>query len=409
MKLLQIHDQDCRLIGPPPRAQAGGGGIGVYLTTVCNGLLDRGHDVAMIRYSPDGPLVGGGGYYQLRSGSQRLPAGGLDDLLSAARAESPDVIHLHSVYYAMHPRMIEVLLEHWPIVYTLHDVTPLCFRHTKLHPDGSLCSRAVGLSCLGGCYKLGSTASFVRDLFRVFNSRRHLRLYRRLPRLVVPSDYLRRTLIVNGFDTRRIQVLPQFSRVEPAASPPPSGGRRILYVGRLVREKGVLVFLHALAKLTTDDWTADIVGEGPLQREALDLAVQLEIEHRVRFHGPAGAEQLQHFYRAASLVVVPSLIPESFGLVGVEAMAFARPVVAFAAGGIPQWLEDGRTGLLAPHGDVPALAACIDRLLRDHDLAERLGTAGAQAVQARFTLDHHLDGLLAIYRSAAGRSVEVAA
>ena len=90
---------------------------------------------------------------------------------------------------------------------------------------------------------------------------------------------------------------------------------------------------------------------------------------------------------------MPSRWAEPFGLVGLEAMAHARPVVAFAVGGIPGWLQDGQTGFLAQPEDVHDLAKQINRLLTDPDLSEKLGRQGRARVPCEFSPEKHLSSL----------------
>ena len=80
-------------------------------------------------------------------------------------------------------------------------------------------------------------------------------------------------------------------------------------------------------------------------------------------------------------------------MVGLEAMHQARPVVAFSVGGIPDWLEHEKTGLLVPEQDVAGFAAALDRLLTDRDTAARLGRQGQAQAQAKFSFTRYLDGL----------------
>ena len=100
---------------------------------------------------------------------------------------------------------------------------------------------------------------------------------------------------------------------------------------------------------------------------------------------------------ARTLLVFSSMLHESFGLVGVEAMSFGKPVVAFRAGGVTEWLTHERTGLLSDHGDVATLSRHIARLLSDAPLREHLGAQARLEVESRFTLDRHLDQLQEIY------------
>ena len=95
----------------------------------------------------------------------------------------------------------------------------------------------------------------------------------------------------------------------------------------------------------------------------------------------------------AKLVVVPSRWPEPFGMIGLEAMHYGRPVVAFRVGGIPDWLEHGVTGLLAPEQDTRALAQAIDQLLADPQLCAKFGAAAQSCVREKFSFDRYLDRL----------------
>jgi glycosyltransferase involved in cell wall biosynthesis len=97
------------------------------------------------------------------------------------------------------------------------------------------------------------------------------------------------------------------------------------------------------------------------------------------------------------MVVIPSLIPEAFGLVGIEAMTFGKPVVAFDSGGIREWLIDGETGFLVKRGDIRGLGDRISQLLKEESLAREMGKKGKERVEKFYRKDIHLKKLLAIY------------
>jgi type III pantothenate kinase len=130
------------------------------------------------------------------------------------------------------------------------------------------------------------------------------------------------------------------------------------------------------------------------------LARNLGVEDRVRFTGWLDAGQLAQQLADASVVVVPSLWPEPFGLVGIEALAAGRPVVASATGGIGDWLEDGVSGLSVPPGDAGLLAAALNELLADPARQAEMGLAGKHAVQERFSPERHAAVLLEAYEAA---------
>lgn len=143
-----------------------------------------------------------------------------------------------------------------------------------------------------------------------------------------------------------------------------------------------------------------VAGVGPDLGRNRELTAKLGLQHRVNFVGWVNPEQRSAYYRQASIVVVPSIWPEPFGLVGIEAMSYAKPVVAFKVGGIPEWLEDGQTGFLIPPYKLTRLTERIDFLLRNPDAAKQMGHKGRQRVEGRFSPSHYAAELEKIYRLA---------
>jgi phosphatidylinositol alpha-1,6-mannosyltransferase len=163
----------------------------------------------------------------------------------------------------------------------------------------------------------------------------------------------------------------------------------ILTVGRLVERKGFDLSLEATARLleTGKDIRYLIVGEGPQKRKLQQLASKLGLEDHVVFVGSVAEEELAAHYNLATLFVMPSrYMPdegsvEGLGLVYLEAMASALPVVAGRSGGVPDIVIDGENGLLVDPGSVTELTGAIDRLLSDDAYAKELGGNGLAFVR----------------------------
>jgi lipopolysaccharide/colanic/teichoic acid biosynthesis glycosyltransferase len=164
----------------------------------------------------------------------------------------------------------------------------------------------------------------------------------------------------------------------------------LLFVGRLVPYKGVDVFLRALCRL---DASAVIVGSGPLEPTLRRLAHSLGIGEQVHFVGELPDDELRALYHACDAFVLPSVAPnEAFGVVQLEAMACAKPVVSTdLPTGVPWVNRDGETGLVVPPRDPRALRAALARLLDDPLLREKLGRQGWRRVHDEFTVERMVD------------------
>jgi glycosyltransferase involved in cell wall biosynthesis len=177
-------------------------------------------------------------------------------------------------------------------------------------------------------------------------------------------------------------------------------GQRLLYVGRLMPQKGVEHLLHALAMMRTQA-SLDIVGDGPSRASLEQLAKQLEVAPRIRWHGQVSQSQLPTLYQRAAAVVVPS-IDEGLGLVAVEALLCETPVVAFDSGGLRDVIQHNKTGLLVKSGDRAALAGALDDLLARDGRGSDLGRAGRIYALSAFAPESAARRYAGIYRQVLG-------
>ena len=406
MRILHIHDKPFAMPVSGPAAEVSGpveaGGIEVYLSCIAGELLRRGHELSELRFGEGVPADDARAHprrHRARSSSVVPRRSAMAAVEGVLRQASPDVVHLHSPYYAVHPTLLARIGRRWPTVLTQHDVTPFCMNGTKLRGDATLCERRIGLRCLsGGCFRSGRQDGLLQDLVRVAIGPAKLGAMATIPVVVVPSRYLRDEALRHGLSPERVRVLPQFPEFAGMEDVPPPEARRILFVGRLVAEKGAGRLIDALALLQTPGWEVTIAGDGPLAEVLRSKAAHLP--GTVHFAGTVRRRDLPRLFAWSNVVVVPSLIPESFGLVGVEAMALGRPVVAFRAGGITEWLHDNETGLFARHGDAADLAQKIDRLLSDRPLQAAMGRRARQDVRTRFGITAHVDRLETFYGEA---------
>jgi glycosyltransferase involved in cell wall biosynthesis len=175
-------------------------------------------------------------------------------------------------------------------------------------------------------------------------------------------------------------------------------GQRLLYVGRLMPQKGLEHLLHALAAMKTQA-SLDIVGDGPSRGALEQLVQQLGLASRIRWHGQLSQSSLPPLYQRAAAVVVPS-IDEGLGLVAVEALLCETPVVAFDSGGLRDVIQHNKTGILVKPGDRAALAAALDDLLARDGRGADLGRAGRLYALSAFAPESVARRYAGIYRQA---------
>jgi glycosyltransferase involved in cell wall biosynthesis len=159
------------------------------------------------------------------------------------------------------------------------------------------------------------------------------------------------------------------------------GRPRVVFLGRVVRAKGVRTLVEAAARCRTPGMQVLLVGDGPDRRPVERLAQRLGLAGRVHVTGFVEHARVPDVLASADLLVLPSFY-EELGTVLAEALHARVPVVAARVGGIPEIVEDGATGLLVSPGDAAELAAAIDRLLGDRALAARCSAAAGERAGA---------------------------
>ncbi len=220
-------------------------------------------------------------------------------------------------------------------------------------------------------------------------------LYRRAACVIVSSPRLAKTSRVVS-SARCVAVIPYGIELGPeadsgtrageAAGGHHAGGPHFLFVGRLVYYKGLDVLLRAM---TSCDGVLRIVGDGPERRFLQSRIHELGLGSRVELMGHLSDEEVLRCYRDCDVFVLPSTeTTEAFGVVQIEAMAAARPVISTnLPTGVPWVNQDGVTGLIVPPGDAAALASAMNRLGQDEALRRRMGLSARERAVREFSAE----------------------
>lgn len=216
---------------------------------------------------------------------------------------------------------------------------------------------------------------------------------REVPALIRHGDKCR--VVPYGIRAERGLIAEGPSRVEVDRRP--NARPTLLFVGRLVPYKGVEVLLRALPGLDCD---AVIIGDGPLRNSLEALARELGVADRARFLGEVATDELLAWYQACDIFVLPSVTrQETFGMVQLEAMVCARPVVSTELGTGVSWVNQHEyTGLIVKPGDVDDLHQALARLLGDPRLRQRLGAGARARVSSRFTAERMCSTTRTLYQ-----------
>jgi glycosyltransferase involved in cell wall biosynthesis len=305
--------------------------------------------------------------------------------------ERPDIVHCHNLFPSLSPAVLRSIDRRIPVVATLHNYRLICLPATFLR-DGRVCEDCLGRSPWPGilhhCYQgsFAGSAALASSLVmhKTIGSFGRISLY------VAISDFVRNKHVEGGLPRERIVVKPHFAW---GTEPREGAGEYFLYLGRLSPEKGVSTLLKALQGVSTK---LLIVGDGP---DAARLRAMAPPE--VEFKGTLSPDQVPGVLRGARAVLAPSVSHEGAGKVVLEAYAAGVPVVVSRAGGLPEVVHDGVTGLVLSPTDIPAWTEAIGRLLEDSE-SERMGKAGRALWAERYTPDQALLDIEACYQRAIG-------
>lgn len=308
---------------------------------------------------------------------------------------APDVIFLHKV-----PTIAPFLKTRGNarVVRYIHDHNVCCPRHHKYYAwNQKICTRPMGLACyLDGAFLRrapGGPAGL--GWVSIPAARRELKRHRELDRLMVGSQFMVDELTMNGIDPGQIhRVPPVFAPWQaPESAPPIPDEPNLLFVGQLINGKGCDWLLETVAQLERP-YRLRIAGEGNASAFLRTKAEQLGLGERVEFLGWVSPEDLAALYGWARVVAVPSRWPEPFGMIGVDAMRMARPIVGFASGGIPDWLRDGKNGYLSETGNIQHFTKTVDTLLGDLEICRAMGLCGWEMAHGEFSPEQSLQKLI---------------
>jgi glycosyltransferase involved in cell wall biosynthesis len=245
----------------------------------------------------------------------------------------------------------------------------------------------IGWHSVLGCI---TRDAFTRKLKfeNVWRKKKLLAEINKMDAIEIHTEDMKQTLIRNGIFPDKMYWNPPWAQ-KVKESDIKSEPDVILFVGNLMRGKGLHLLLRAL-KNVKKNYKLNIAGDG-YQKEALQ---KYAIRHKINavFLGYVPKEKLADLYQSSLFVVFPSIL-EPFGFVGVEAMSYKRPIVAFDSGGLSEIIQDNVNGYLVKPFDINKLAERIEYFLENPEKALQVGEKGYEIFLSKFTVKHHMERL----------------
>ena len=375
------------------------GGMERYLDVVLPALVARGAIVHVLARdagaAPDGVTVERVAWADEHDAPD--PAARAQTM-RALEAFAPDVAVAHNV---MDAGIVEALRAAPRLAYHVHDHRPFCPNGDRVFPrSGRICTQPLGRPC---------AVHSLTDGCAYGPRRRTLTLIRRRERLrdaiaaadttIVASRYVAERALQSEIPPERVVEIPLPLPDDAYADHPAHrSSREVVFVGRVVPQKGLDSLVRAVARIASERRPrVHVFGDGPALAGICAEAARSGVH--VEAHGVKPPDVVRAAIDGAALVALPSLWAEPFGYVGIEAFARGRTVVAYDAGGVRTWLDDGVNGVAVRAGDERALGDAIDALLRDGSRRARLAQR-ARADAERFRTAPVADALIGAYRGA---------
>ncbi|MGJ7548707.1 glycosyltransferase family 4 protein [Pseudomonas alloputida] len=312
----------------------------------------------------------------------------------------PDVIHAHHMAGLSLGILQLARANGIRIALTLHDHWGFCMNSTRITSKDILCHDSTQ------CHKCHS--HIYNDGVMLPQRMRQDYLRWQLDAVdyfISPSHYLANTYIANGLPAERMHVIANGIELERfrETSPPTPGPRlNVLFTGYMGGHKGVPTLLKALALLPPDKVHVDMVGDGHMMESYKAELRKNAPGVSAKFWGRLPNARIAERFAQAHVFVLPSVCPENQPVTITEAMACGLPVVASRIGGIPELVDDGKTGWLFQHGDAEALAARLRYYIDQPEEIVAHGTAGRERIQA-FAFELQIDRIASLLASPAAK------
>lgn len=303
-------------------------------------------------------------------------------------SEKPDVVHLNNINFQLTPSIIYAARKmQVPVVWTIHDPQLVCPNHRLfIERDMKVCTQCVDGDVCGCIKNKCFDNSWIKSLIGYLEAKKYYRsdIYDYVSKFICPSRFMA-DMLMHRFTAEKIQVLSNYCKFQKCTQIEKED--YILYYGRISEEKGIKTLLKAVPS----DIKLVIAGKGPL------ASILQDLPPNVSYVGFQSGEELKKLIQKAKFSIYPSEWYENCPFSVIESISFGTPVIGAKIGGIPELIEDGKTGLLFEAGNADDLRDKIQSLYYDD---KELSAMIQNAEEVSFMdLKAYCTELLSLYQS----------
>jgi glycosyltransferase involved in cell wall biosynthesis len=330
------------------------------------------------------------------------------ELKALLAREKPDIAHFHNIFYLITPSAYYACREAGvPVIQTLHNFRFFCINGLLMR-DGKVCEECIGKSpwrgVKYGCYR----NSRIYSLPIAFADATHRSLKtweKKIDAFIALTDFGKKKYIECGLPKKRIFVKPNF--LANAPEPKYSNDGYAVFLGRISAEKGLSVLINAFQHLsvltpnplpnTQNLIHLKIIGDGPLSENLQETVKSGKIQG-IEFTGRKSFPDAMELLCNSRFMIMPAIWYETFSLIGMEAFACGKPVIASRLGAMAELVEDGKTGLLFEPGNADDLASKIKWMLENEHACIEMGKNARKVFKEKYTAEKNFEILMKIYQ-----------
>ncbi len=311
----------------------------------------------------------------------------------------PDVIHLHNIHY-LSPSIIDAAKKHnVPVVMTLHDYKPICPERT-MYVRGKIWEKSKG----GKFYKCFFDRCIKDSYFKSFGGaleaylHKVLKIYEKVDAYISPSKFLADKFKEFGFKNNILNIPNPLLEASFNFEKENKYSNYLLYFGRLTEEKGIDDLIKAFSKISGNIKLL-IVGDGPQKEELIKISNKANVSKKIVFIPRKSGAELWTLVKDAKAVIFPSKWYENYPYSVLEPMSLTKVLICAKVGGIPEMVEDNKTGLIYESGNISSLKEKIEYVLENEEKIKEMGENAKEIIRTRNSQEEYYKKLIEIYNN----------